>query len=52
MAVENVDEVKVSRGVCVSKGCVYVSKGVSRYHHPLKINLNVSYIFVLCLQWM
>ena len=32
--VENDDEVRVSRDVCVELRCVHVSKGVSPYHHP------------------
>ena len=35
MVVENVGEIRVSKGVCVSKGCVYVSKGVSSYQNPI-----------------
>lgn len=33
VVVENVDDIRVSRGVCVSR-CVHLSKGLLRYHHP------------------
>ena len=35
MMIENTDEVEVSLSVSVSKGCVYVCKRVSPYHHPI-----------------
>ena len=39
VTIKNVDKIKISIGVYVSKKCVYVFKNVSLYHHP-KINKN------------
>ena len=38
---ENVDEVRVSRSVCVLLRCVYVSKEMLRYHSPSYKNIEI-----------
>ena len=52
MVVENVDEVKVFRGVYVSVGCFYASKDVSPYPYPCQKGFEIVMLllknFVKC----